>query len=144
MVESGDLNAFAEPTVAFEQPGLLPLAELQLRAAQICQDTLQLDAPPRHDEDVMELGADSLALMTMLTEMERVFNQRVDIEAFFANPTIEGICASLWDAAREKPALASTHWPTSRTEQRVPTKSLPTAYRPCVTPSPRRCCHWCS
>ena len=87
MVESGDLNAFAEPTVAFEQPGLLPLAELQLRAAQICQDTLQLDAPPRHDEDVMELGADSLALMTMLTEMERVFNQRVDIEAFFANPT---------------------------------------------------------
>ena len=103
----------AEPTVAFEQADLPPLAELQLRAAQICQRTLQLDALPRHDEDVMELGADSLALMTMLAEMERAFKQKVDIEAFFANPTIEGICASLQSAASETSTSALNERPVA-------------------------------
>ena len=107
----GTING--EPTVDFEQPDVLPLAELQSRAAQICQKTLQLDAPPRLDEDVMELGADSLALMIMLTELEREFKQKVDIEAFFANPTIEGICASLRRDAGETPGPAPDALPVA-------------------------------
>ena len=129
MVETGDLDAFAEPTVAFGQAESLPLAELQLRAAQICQKTLQLDAPPRLDEDVMELGANSLALMTMLAEMESAFKHKVDIEDFFANPTIEGICASLWEAAREvaAPAPNALHITPDRAEgaDKIPPNRIP-------------------
>jgi amino acid adenylation domain-containing protein len=99
MILSGVLKAFAEPVFTRDQPDLPALDDVRQCVAQIWQRTLQLDAPPRHDDDIFALGANSLAMTTMLSEVENLFKRKVDIEAFFQNPTIEGLCLGMQDTA---------------------------------------------
>jgi len=78
------------------------------RIAHIWQSTLRLDVLPQYDDNIFDFGADSLALTTMLSEVEGIFNKKVDVEAFFSNPTIEGLCLSMLDAESEKLDILAT------------------------------------
>ncbi|MDH3412429.1 MAG: amino acid adenylation domain-containing protein, partial [Gammaproteobacteria bacterium] len=105
-VYSEQVGARLDANQSDRQADLLALADAQKRIAQIWQSTLQLDALPRHDDDIFALGADSLALTTMLAEVESVFKQKVDIEAFFENPTIDRLCQCMQDSASGKRVTA--------------------------------------
>ncbi|QHQ36061.1 phosphopantetheine-binding protein [Algicella marina] len=105
MIVNGTLVASAEPRMTVDGADMLSLAELQAQVAVIWQSVLLTEAPPKAQDDFFALGGDSLNLTTMLTEVENLFRQSVDIEVFFNDPTIAGLCRSLQDAANRAPVL---------------------------------------
>ncbi|HYM78064.1 MAG TPA: non-ribosomal peptide synthetase [Candidatus Dormibacteraeota bacterium] len=62
------------------------LSALQIAAQQVLH--IPFIGP---DQNLLELGADSMDILTIVALIESELNIEVDIEAFFANPTLQGI-----------------------------------------------------
>ncbi|MEO0912584.1 MAG: phosphopantetheine-binding protein, partial [Pseudomonadota bacterium] len=105
LINGGSLTPAAQPRLALEQADWLSRAELRQRLATVWQNTLQMPDPPASDADFFALGGDSLNLTTMLNEVEGMFRQTVDIEAFFRTPTIAGLSHILQSADQQAPLI---------------------------------------
>lgn len=99
MINSGALSTSAIPRQSFDQPDMMSLAQMQQRVGLIWQNVLKLDMPPGNLDDFVTLGGDSLELTTMLNEVEAMFRQPIDIEAFFKEPSVNGLCTYLQNNA---------------------------------------------
>jgi amino acid adenylation domain-containing protein len=62
------------------------LSALQIAAQQVLH--IPFIGP---DQNLLELGADSMDILTIVALIESELNIEVDIEAFFANPTLQGV-----------------------------------------------------
>jgi acyl carrier protein len=79
-----------------EQTITLPGLPLQCYIVALWKEIL--DRPIIGIKDsFFDLGGTSLALVSMLTRLEQFLEHRLTIEQFWANPTIEGLCASISD-----------------------------------------------
>ena len=77
-----------------EQTIALPGTPLQCYIVSLWKETLDRSTIGIKD-NFFDLGGTSLALVSMLTRLEPFLKHRLNIEQFWANPTIEGLCASI-------------------------------------------------
>lgn len=54
-------------------------------------DSILWEGAHEHDADFLALGGDSLSLMTLSAEVERIFGKRLPLEAFRANSTLRNL-----------------------------------------------------
>ena len=79
-----------------------PRTETERRLAALWTDLLKLDRVGIHD-DVFDLGATSLMVVSAVSQLQAGFGVALHIQAVFENPTVEKMAAAL-DAARPKAA----------------------------------------
>jgi acyl carrier protein len=69
------------------------MTDLEPQVISICSDVLQRSALGP-DDNLMELGMDSLAAVEIVTRLELAFGVDV-VEAIFESPTVSQLCAAV-------------------------------------------------
>lgn len=69
----------------------MTLTDLEPQVTSICAEVLQRTGLGL-DDDLMEIGMDSLAAVEIVTRLERAFGVDV-VDAIFETPTVSHLCA---------------------------------------------------
>jgi amino acid adenylation domain-containing protein len=118
-----DRNALPEPGAA-EEPGSTPPRTPTERAlAKIWQEVLEVTGIGVSD-DFFELGGHSLKAIQVLSRVEHRFGVRIELAAFFSNPTVGGLAVQVGQAAptREEaipPTASMDMYPLSNAQARI-------------------------
>ncbi|WP_165838722.1 acetoacetate--CoA ligase [Roseicella frigidaeris] len=76
------------------------------RLTALCESILDLPELGPAD-DLLELGADSLRMLSLLLAVEREFGQRLSVTALFSAPTIDGLLAQLRGRSPAAPGVVA-------------------------------------
>jgi acyl carrier protein len=87
-----------EPSQPAVQEAQSSDAALDPRLAKILAEVLEIQ-DCRSEQRLLELGADSVAIIRIANLMEEAFGQRPSLEFLFQNPSLEEICRSTEGAA---------------------------------------------
>ncbi|MGJ8678065.1 MAG: amino acid adenylation domain-containing protein [Akkermansiaceae bacterium] len=109
------------------EPGTDPKIVKQVR--QIWCQTLECEIVGT-EQNFFELGGHSLLAVHLLAEIKKALGTLVPIVTFLQNPTISGICQSLWSVNESAPILielSPSDQKTAKQQQSVPVILIPGA-----------------
>ncbi len=95
MAEKLGLQIILQPAAPAHLPYLGPRNSLEEVLAAIWQRVLGMDRPVGIDEPFMELGGDSLQVVAMFAEVQRVLGREFPVATLLAAPTIEKLAEAM-------------------------------------------------